>query len=55
MERFNLRKLNDAKAKEQNQVIMSKMFATLENLEDNVDINERMLETVINFRQREFR
>jgi hypothetical protein len=35
MERFNLKKLNDAEIKEQYQVKISNRFAGLENLYDN--------------------
>jgi hypothetical protein len=39
MHRFYLKKLNDAKIKEQHQVKISNRFAASENLDDNVDIN----------------
>jgi hypothetical protein len=39
MERFNLRKLNEVKGKEQYYVEISNMFAALENLDTEVDIN----------------
>jgi hypothetical protein len=39
MQRFDLKKLNDAEIKEQYQVKISNRFAAFENLEDNVDIN----------------
>jgi hypothetical protein len=40
MARFNLKKLNDVEVKEQYQVIISNMFAALENLFDGgVDIS----------------
>jgi hypothetical protein len=39
MERFNLKKLNERKVSEQYQVTVTNKFATLENLEDNGDIN----------------
>jgi DNA repair ATPase RecN len=39
MERFNFKKLNEGKLKEQYQVIIRNKFAALENLEDNGDIN----------------
>jgi hypothetical protein len=38
-ERLNLMKLNDAEVKEQNKFKCSKRFATLKNLDDNVNIN----------------
>jgi hypothetical protein len=37
--RFNLKKLNDVEVKEQYQIKISYMFADLENLDDDVDIN----------------
>jgi hypothetical protein len=37
MERFNLKKLNDVKVKEQYQVKISSRFAALENLDDDDD------------------
>jgi hypothetical protein len=40
MERFNLRKLNDVKVKEQNQITISNKSAVLETFDDNVDINK---------------
>jgi hypothetical protein len=53
MERFNRRKEKDVEDKEQIQVITSKKFPTLENLEHNT---EETLETIItNFRRRKFR
>jgi hypothetical protein len=39
MQRFDLRKLNDAIVKEEYQIKISNRFAALENLDDNVDIN----------------
>jgi hypothetical protein len=40
MEKFNLKRLNDAKVKEEYQVKISNWFAALENLYDNdVDIS----------------
>jgi hypothetical protein len=39
MQRFDLRKLNNAEVKEQYGVKISNRFAALENLDDNVDIN----------------
>jgi glycine betaine/choline ABC-type transport system substrate-binding protein len=39
VERFNLKKLNDEEVKEQYQVTVKNMFATLENLDDLGDIN----------------
>jgi hypothetical protein len=39
MQRFDLRKLNYAKIKEQYQVNISYSFASLENLDDYVDIS----------------
>jgi hypothetical protein len=39
MQRFDLRKLNDAEVKEQYQVKITNMFAALENFDDNVDMN----------------
>jgi hypothetical protein len=38
-QRSNLRKLNDAEFKEQYQVKFTNRFATLENCDDNVDMN----------------
>jgi hypothetical protein len=38
VERFNLKQLNEEEVKEQYQVIIQNKFATLENLDDNVDI-----------------
>jgi hypothetical protein len=37
MQRFDLRKLNDAEVKEQYQVKITNRFAALENCDDNVD------------------
>jgi hypothetical protein len=45
MERFNLKKLNDVKFKEQYQVKISNRFTALETLDDDVDIN-RALENI---------
>jgi hypothetical protein len=45
MQRFNLKKLNEGKVKEQSQVAITNKFAALENLEDNGDIC-RELDTV---------
>jgi hypothetical protein len=39
MQRFYLRKLNDAEVKEQYQVKITNRFAVLENCDDNVDMN----------------
>jgi hypothetical protein len=39
MQRFNLRKLNDAEVKEQYQVKFTNRFAALENFDDNMDMN----------------
>jgi hypothetical protein len=39
MQRYDLRKLNDAEVKEQYQVKITNRFAALENFDDNVDIN----------------
>jgi hypothetical protein len=39
MQRFDLRKLNDAEVKEQYQVKIANRFATLENCDDNVHMN----------------
>jgi hypothetical protein len=39
MQRFDRKELNGAKLKEQYQVKISKRFADLEDLEDNVDNN----------------
>jgi hypothetical protein len=39
MQRFDLRKLNDAEVKEQHQVKITNRFAALENRDDNVDRN----------------
>jgi hypothetical protein len=40
MQRFDLRKLNDAQVKEQYQVKITNRFAALENCVDNVDMNK---------------
>jgi hypothetical protein len=45
MERFNLKKLNEAESKKQYQVEISNRFALLKNLEAEVDIN-RAWETI---------
>jgi hypothetical protein len=45
MERFNLKKLNEVEGKEQNRVEISNMFADLENIDTEVDIN-RAWETI---------
>jgi hypothetical protein len=45
MERFNLKKLNQVEGKELYQVEISNRFATLENLDNDVEIN-RAWETV---------
>jgi hypothetical protein len=37
MQRFDLKKINDAEVKEQYQVKISNRFAALKNLDDNVD------------------
>jgi hypothetical protein len=39
MQRFDLRKLNDAEIKEQYQVKITNRFAALENFDENVDMN----------------
>jgi hypothetical protein len=39
VERFNVRKLNELEVKTQYQIKISNMFAALENLSDNEDIN----------------
>jgi hypothetical protein len=39
MQRFDLRKLNDAEVKKQCQVKITNRFAALENFDDNVDMN----------------
>jgi hypothetical protein len=39
MQRFGLRKLNDAEVKKQCQVKIANRFAALENVDDNVDMN----------------
>jgi hypothetical protein len=39
MERFNLKKLNEVKGKEQYKVKISNMFTVLENLDNDVDTN----------------
>jgi hypothetical protein len=39
MQRFDLRKLNDAEVKEQYQVKITNRFAALENFDENVDMN----------------
>jgi hypothetical protein len=39
MQRFYLRKLNDAQVKEQYQVKITNRYATLENFDDNVGVN----------------
>jgi hypothetical protein len=39
MQRFDLRKLNDAEVKEQYQVKITNRFAALENFDDNVEMN----------------
>jgi predicted metallo-beta-lactamase superfamily hydrolase len=39
MQRFDLRKLNDAEVKEQYHVKITNRFAALENFDDNVDMN----------------
>jgi hypothetical protein len=39
MDRFNMKKLNEAEVKEQYQVTTKNRFSSLENLEDNGDIN----------------
>jgi hypothetical protein len=45
VERFNLKQLNEEEVKKQYQVTIKNNFATLENLDDNGDIN-RALETI---------
>jgi hypothetical protein len=39
MQRFDLKKLNDAEVKEQYQVKTTNRFAALKNCDDNVDMN----------------
>jgi hypothetical protein len=39
MQRFDLRKLNDAEVKEQYQLKITNRFAALENCDDTVDMN----------------
>jgi hypothetical protein len=39
MQKFDLRKLNDAELKEQYQVKITNRFAALGNCDDNVDMN----------------
>jgi hypothetical protein len=39
MQRFDLRKLNDAEVKEQYQVKITNRFADLRNFDENVDMN----------------
>jgi hypothetical protein len=39
MQRFYLRKLNDAEVNKQHQVKITNRFAALENFDDNVDMN----------------
>jgi hypothetical protein len=39
MERFNLKKLNEVEGKEQYRVEISNRFASLENLDTEVDVN----------------
>jgi hypothetical protein len=39
IQRFDLRKLNNAEVKEQYQVKITNRFATSENCDDNVDMN----------------
>jgi hypothetical protein len=39
MQRFDLRKLNDAEVKEQYQVKITNRFAALENFDDNMNMN----------------
>jgi hypothetical protein len=54
MQRFDLRKLNDAEVKEQYQVKITNRFAALENVDDNVDMNkawENIKRKYKNFRQ----
>jgi hypothetical protein len=45
MERFNLKKFNEVEGKEQYRVEISDRFATLENLDAEMDIN-RAWETI---------
>jgi hypothetical protein len=45
VERSNLRKLNELEVRKQYQIRISNMFAVLENLSDNEDIN-RALENI---------
>jgi hypothetical protein len=40
MERFNLKKLNEVKGKEQYRVDISNRFGTLENLDSEVDVKK---------------
>jgi hypothetical protein len=39
MQRFDLRRLNDAEVKEQYQVKITNRFAAFENFHENVDMN----------------
>jgi heme oxygenase len=56
MERFNLKKLNDVEDKEQFRVEVSNMFAVLEDLDAEMEVNSAW-ETIRikNFNQRESR
>jgi hypothetical protein len=45
MQRFNIKKLNEEEGEEQYRVEISNRFATLENIDSEVDIN-RVSETI---------
>jgi hypothetical protein len=51
MERFNFKKLDEVEGKEKYEVEISNRFASLQNLDDDVDINREYQ----NFRQSESR
>jgi hypothetical protein len=56
MQRFDLRKLNDTEVQEQYQVKITNRFASLENFDDNVDMNrawKNVRENIKNFSQTE--
>jgi hypothetical protein len=50
MQRFDLRKLNDAEVKKQYQVKNTNRFAALENFYDNVDMNRAWKNIVENIK-----
>jgi hypothetical protein len=52
MKRFDLKKLNNAKVKEQYQVQISNRFAALENLDDHVDIKRASENRISKFQQK---